>query len=211
MNRAPVVATTGKIPNDSPAPLRGGVLTETVKILAAFAGLGAATLSFGTSAALLTTTAGPWTIAGTVVAGLWGAALTVWALQSLRKGAPVWTGPVLRVAPAGVFLHLAAVAVGIWWPGGSPRSLNETALSAAALELILLGCVGWLARQTSHPGRPSIPHPTAGRLLMASFIAALTIAAITAPGLAATAAGQHAVPHGEHHSANSTPPAGHHH
>ncbi|UUL75537.1 hypothetical protein NG819_15225 [Pseudarthrobacter sp. Fe7] len=195
----------------SPWP-RPGVLAEAVRILAAFSGLGAAILGFGTSATLLTTaTTNPWAMAGSVAAGLWGAALTVWAVQSLRTGAPVWARPVLRVAPAGVFVHLAAVAAGIWWHGGSTRSLNGTALSAAALELILLGCVGWLARQTSHPGRPGNYHPTAGRLLMASFAAALTVAAITAPGLAATAAGQHAVPHEEHHRTNNGPPAGHNH
>lgn len=210
MNHAPAAATTAQVPDNSPVHARGGVLAEAVKILAAFAGLGAATLSFGTSATLLTTTAGPWAIAGTVISGLWGAALTVWAVQSLRNGTPVWPRAVLRVASAGVVLHLAAVAAGIWWTGGSARSLNVTALSAAALELILLGSVGWLDRQTSHPGRQASPRPTAGRLLMASFIAALTVAAITTPGLAATAAGQHAVPHGEHHT-TGTPPAGHHH
>ncbi|MEW1808984.1 hypothetical protein [Pseudarthrobacter sp. NPDC080039] len=209
MNSAPAPGAT--VPDESTAPARGGVLAEAVGILAAFAGLGAATLSFGTSSTLLTTAPGPWTIAGTVAACLWGAALTLWAVQSLRTGAPMWSRAVLRVAPAGAFLHLAGVAVGIWWPGGSPRSLNGTALSAAALELILLGCVGWLARQTSRPGRPANPQPAAGPLLMASLAAALTVAAITAPGLAATAAGQYAVPHGEHLSTNSTPPAGHHH
>ena len=211
MNSAPAPATTAQVPVDGLVPVRRGVLAEAVGILAAFAGLGAATLSFGTSATLLTTAPVPWTLAGTVAAGLWGAALMAWAVQSLRAGAPVWGRAVLSVAPAGAFLHLAGVAVGIWWPGESPRSLNGTALSAAALELILLGCVGWLARQTCHPGRPANPHPAAGRLLMASFAAALIVAAVTAPGLAATAAGQHAVPYGEHLSTNSTPPAGHHH
>ena len=196
------------VPDDSVAPVQGWLLAEAVKTLAAFAGLGAATLSFGSSATLLTTAVSPWTMAGTVAAGLWGAVLTVWAVQSLRKGAPVWPRAVLRVAPAGVFLHLAAVAHAIWWAGRSPRSLDGTDLSAAALELILLGCVGWLARQTT---RPAVTHPTAGGLLLVSFAAALAVATIAAPGLAATAAGQHAVPHGEHVTTNLNPPGGHHH
>lgn len=211
MNPAPVAGTTVQVPDDSLAPVRGGLLAETLRTLAAFAGLGAATVSFGTSATLLTTAPSPWTIAGTVAAGLWGAALMVWALQSLRTGAPVWSRAVLRLAPAAVFLHLTAVAHAIWWAGRSPRSLDGTALSSAALELILLGCVGWLARQTTSPGHPADPHPTAGRLLMASFAAALAVATITTPGLAATAAGQHTVPHGEHLTTNINPPSGHHH
>jgi len=208
MNHAPAAATTARIPDDSLAPVRSGLLAETVRTLAAFAALGAATLSFGISATQLATAASPWTMGGTVTAGLWGALLTVWAVQSLRTGAPVWSRAVLRVAPAGVFLHLTAVALRIWWPGQSPRSLDGTALSAAVLELILLGCVGWLARQTIGPADV---RPAAGRLLMASLAAALAVAAITTPGLAATAAGQHAVPHGEHLSTNITSPAGHHH
>lgn len=208
MNPAPAAATTVRLPDDSLAPVLGGVQAEAVRILAAFAGLGAATLSFGTSATLLTTTASPWTIAGSLAAGLWGAALTMWAVQSLRTGAPVWTLAVLRVAPAGVLLHLTAVALKIWWPGRSPRSLDGTALSNAALELILLGCVGWLARQSPSPGDR---RPAPGPLLMATFAAALTVATITTPGLAGTAAGQHAVPHGEHVSTNLNPPGGHHH
>jgi hypothetical protein len=107
-----------------------------------------------------------------------------------------------------VFLHLVAVAAGIWWPGGSPRSLDGTALSAAVLELVILGCVGWLGRRTFRPG----DHPPAvGPLLLVTFTAAIVVAAITTPGLAATAAGQHAVPHGEHGGTSPNSPAGHHH
>lgn len=208
MNPAPAAEATVPVPDDSLVPVRGVLLAEAVRAFATFASLGAATLSFGTSATLLTTAPSPWTIAGTVAAGLWGAALMVWAVQSLRTGAPVWTRAVLRVVPAAVFLHLAVVALRIWWAGGSPRSLDGTALSAAALELILLGCVGWLARQTTGPADV---RPAAWRLLMATLAAALAVAAITTPGLAGTAAGQHAVPHGEHLTTNITSPAGHHH
>lgn len=207
MNHAAVAGATDRVRGESPA--RGLLLAESVRTLAAFAGLGAATLSFGTSATLLTTASGsPWAMAGTVAAGLWGAALLVWAVQSLRTGAPAWPRVLLRVALVWVFLHLVAVAAGIWWPGGSSRSLDGTALSAAVLELVILGCVGWVGRQTFRPSdRPIAAWP----LLAVTFAAALIVAAITTPGLAATAAGQHAVPHGEHGSSTQSAPAGHHH
>ncbi|MHC6231820.1 hypothetical protein ACX5I6_20000 [Arthrobacter sp. MMS24-T111] len=207
MNHAAVAGAPLRARGES--PVRGLLLAESVRNLAAFAGLGAATLSFGTSATLLSTASeSPWTMAGTVAAGLWGAALLMWAVQSLRNGAPSWPRVLLRVAPVGVFLHLAAVALRIWWPGGSSRSLDGTALSAAVLELVILGCVGWLGRQTF---RPSDRPAAAGPLLTVTFAAALIVAAITTPGLAATAAGQHAVPHGEHRSSTQNAPAGHHH
>ena len=208
MNRGPAAAAADQLPNDGLAPARGGILVESVRLLAAFAGLGAATLSFGTSATLLTAAAGVLTIAGAVLAGLWGAALTVWAVQSLRKGAPAWPRAVRRAVPAGAALHLVAVAAGVWWSGNSDRSLNVTALSAAALELILLSCLGWLSRQSLDNGHR---RHASGPLLIATFAAALAVAVIATPGLAATAAGQHAVPHGVHHSTDNTPPAGHHH
>ncbi|UUL75615.1 hypothetical protein NG819_15700 [Pseudarthrobacter sp. Fe7] len=86
MNPTPVAATTAQVPDEPLAPARGGLLAGAIGILAAFAGLGAATLSFGTSATLLTTaTTNPGAMAGAVSAGLWGAALTVWAVQSLRS------------------------------------------------------------------------------------------------------------------------------
>ncbi|UUL75425.1 hypothetical protein NG819_14580 [Pseudarthrobacter sp. Fe7] len=203
-------ASVGVRAHRDAAPGRGGLLPEAVVVYSAFAGLGAATVSFGICSTLLTTaTASPWALTGTIIAGLWGTALIGWAVRCLRHGAPAWPWVILRVAPVAVFLHLASVAHGIWWAGESARSLDGAALSAAALELILLACVGWLARQS----RPDKRRPAAGPLLMATFAGAVAVAAIASPGLAATAAGQHAVPHGEH--VNTTPklnpPASHHH
>ena len=212
MTRATATGPTAPLRDlDNPGPVRPALLTEAVRVLAAFAGLGAGILSFGISSTLLTSTAGPWTITGPVAATAWGAALMVWSVQSLRRGAPAWPGAVVRVVPAAVALHLGAVAHGIWWAGESPPSLNGTALTAAALELILLGAVGWLNRRTTLPAGPAMVRPAAGPLLIVTFAAALLVAAITTPGLAATAAGEQAVPHGEHGSPHISPPSGHHH
>ncbi|MEW1808481.1 hypothetical protein [Pseudarthrobacter sp. NPDC080039] len=192
-------------------PVRAPVLAEAVSILAAFAGLGAGTISFGISSSLLSAAGTPWTIAGGTVTLLWGIGLSVWAVQSLRRGSPIRIRAVLRVVPVAVFLHLAAIVNGLWGPNQSPRSLDGSALSAAALELLILASVGWLARQpTSRPSQAPV-QPSAGALLAAIFAAALIVAAITTPGLAATAAGNHAVPHGEHTSPHLSPPTGHHH
>jgi hypothetical protein len=192
-------------------PVRAPVLNEAVSIHAAFAGIGAGTISFGISSTLLSATGTPWTIAGATVTVLWGIGLSVWAVQSLRHGSPMWFRAVLRVVPVAVFLHLAAIANGIWGPNQSPRSLDGAALSAAALELLILASVGWLARQPTPRPSPAPVQPSAGALLAAIFAAALIVAAITTPGLAATTAGYHAVPHGEHTSSHLSPPTGHHH
>jgi len=196
---------------DGPVPVRAPLLPEAVRSLAAFAGLGAGTLSFGISATLTASTGSAWTVTGALGAGAWGIALMVWAALSLRRGAPVWPALTLRVVPVAVLLHVAGVAHGIWWAGGSPRSLNGTALSAAALELILLSAVGWLTRRTAPAPGTATVSPSAAPFLITIFASALLVAAITAPGLAATDAGQHAVPHGEHSNPQISTPAGHHH
>ena len=193
------------------APARVPVLRESVMILAGFAGIGAGILSFGISSSLLSAALTPWIITGAGATVLWGIGLMVWAVQTLRSGSPAWFRAVLRVVPVAVVLHLGAVARGIWATGSAPRSLDGAALSAVALELMVLGSVGWVARQTtSLPGAETV-RPAPWLLLAAMFAAALIVAAVTTPGLAATAAGGHAVPHGEHTSPRLSPPTGHHH
>lgn len=203
----PAVVAGGILPGQSPVRAR----TETVRIMAAFAGLGAGTLSFGTSSTLLGAAPNVLVVTGTLAAAAWGVTLCIWAVQSLRRGRPAWAGKMARLVSLAVLVHLAAVAQGIWWvDGGSARFLDITALSAAASELLLLGSLGWLFRQDirAHAGAGA---PAAGRLLIGAFAAALLVAAITAPGLAATTAGNHALPHGSHVSPPKNVSNGHHH
>ncbi|WP_427007377.1 hypothetical protein [Pseudarthrobacter sp. H2] len=196
---------------DRPSPPPGRLLPEAIRMLSAFAGLGAGTLSFGISSTLLTSAGSPWSWAGALAAAVWGIVLTAWAIQSLHFGNPVWSGVMIRLVAVSVLMHIASVIHGIWWVPASARSLDVAGLSALALELALVGSVGWLARHGARRGAPAAISPSAGRLLPAIFAAALAVAAVTTPGLAATAAGQHTVPPGEHGSPQIQSPAGHHH
>jgi hypothetical protein len=196
---------------ECPSPAPGALLPEAIRMLSAFAGLGAGTLSFGISSTLLASAGSPWSWAGVLAAAAWGIALTVWAVQSLRFRTPIWSGAVVRLVPVAVLAHLAAVIHGLGWVPAPARTLDLAALSALALELVLLASAGWLARNGLLRSGPPAVAPAAGRLLPALFAAALAVAAITTPGLAATAAGQHAVPHGEHGSPDIQGPAGHRH
>ncbi|HEY1157110.1 MAG TPA: hypothetical protein VGE95_12565, partial [Arthrobacter sp.] len=56
-----------------------------------------------------------------------------------------------------------------------------------------IASLGWLRRPA---GERAAMRP--GRLLLAAFAGALLVAGITTPGLAASTAGQYAVPHGGH-------------
>ena len=193
----------------SPAP--GALLPEAIRMLAAFAGLGAGTLSFGISSTLLASAGSPGSWAGVLASAAWGIALTAWAVQQLRFRTPAWSGAVVRLLPVSALAHLAAVVYGLWWTPSLERALDLAAISALALDLVLAGSAGWLARKGLLDSGPPVGAPAAGRLLPALLAAALAVAAITTPGLAATTAGQHAVPHGQHGSPDIQGPAGHGH
>jgi hypothetical protein len=87
------------------------------------------------------------------------------------------------------------------------RLLDGGHLAALFLVLMALGSSAWLSRRyrDNDGGRAAAP-PRTGALVGAAFAAAVVVAAVTTPGLAASVAGQHAVPHGEHFL-----PSGHNH
>ncbi len=179
---------------------------------------------------LTTAATGPVSLAGAVIVAAWGICLLLWAVQSLRRGSAVWPVLTIRILPAAVVAQLLAIIYGLWQLPAANRTFDLCAACAVVLELAMLGCLGWLyrtgaahstARGTAAPGMPvhgiliggTTTAPPAGRLLAAMFAAALLVSAVATPGLAATTAGLHAVPHGEHGSTAPAlhDPAGHHH
>lgn len=139
-----------------------------------------------------------------VLAGLWGAALLAGAVVFLVRERPAgghWTRYALSGAAV---VHLAAIAFGA-------SGLSLTQLSALLLTLMAIASIGWLRRSGERrQHRDTAPQPVGmrpGRLLLAAFAGAVLVAGIATPGLAASTAGQYAVPHGGH----GTPaPGGHH-
>jgi len=98
--------------------------------------------------------------------------------------------------------------------GSGMAGLGISHLAALLLTLMTLAATFWLGRRS-----PSLPGGSgqngsgqnasgrmgAGTLLAAAFTGALLVAAITTPGLAASTAGQFAVPHGEHIGGHHSP------
>jgi multisubunit Na+/H+ antiporter MnhB subunit len=104
-------------------------------------------------------------------------------------------------------VHLAGI---VFTASGTP-GLGLTQLSALLLNLMVIASVGWLGRSGDRRQRmatsPQAAGMRPGRLLLAAFAGAVLVAGITTPGLAASTAGQYAVPHGGH---GHLAPAGHH-
>lgn len=207
----------------APRRLRGSVegpAAAAVRLFAGFAGFGAASVNLAVSSSLLAERAsagGSGQAAFGVLAGLWGAALilgTAFSLYSGRFPAPALSATLLLVASG---IHVAA----IWLVRGPSSGLNLSHLAAMLLTLMILASAAWLRRKeqdskerrvgpqpqnTDDSGFPASVRP--GRLLLAAFAGAVLVAGIATPGLAASTAGQYAVPHGQHGGPAS--PAGHH-
>ncbi|MGR0158284.1 hypothetical protein [Paenarthrobacter nitroguajacolicus] len=136
--------------------------------------------------------------AGLAVAGvatlMAGLAFLAWSLWGLHRNSLVLARlavPALAVAAAA---HVAVMAMGV----STQRSLDVSHLAALGLTLMALAGAGWLRRQHKTNDGGAHGQPRTGRLLAAAFGAAVVVATVATPGLAASMAGQHAVPHGEH-------------
>lgn len=195
-----------------------------VRLLAGFAGFGAAAVNFAISSSLFAAGGAPgqqWPMPLATAGTIWGVALLGWTVAALRNGSfplPGWSAVLL---PAAAAVHLLAIVTGA---SGNMARLNVSHLAALLLTLTIIAAQGWLRRHPPQVGPvrtddgvlPRTGSATgtsgSGRMLAAAFAGALAVAAIATPGLAASAAGQSAVPHGSHsHGSNSDGGVGGHH
>jgi hypothetical protein len=187
---------------------QGTYRSDAVRLLAGFAGLGAAAVNLAVASSLFAA-AGP---------------------DLPRHGGRRHGRPALGSSPAGVDRCGAEQepfpdAAGLRSPAarGSGRArgghclgagsgmagLGISHLAALLLTLMILAATSWLSRRSPNLpggfGENASGRPGAGTLLAAAFAGALLVAAITTPGLAASTAGQFAVPHGEHAGGHHSP------
>lgn len=179
-----------------------GTTGELLRLLAGFTALGSGLTFFALAADTLLASGGILNVVPGVLTGLWAAALTSWGILALRGLPGLNRGSaLLAVAVPAVLPGAAAVVLGalVWGallaPAGS-RNFNLTLASALVLVLLQLGCYGAMRRRADRSKAGTRLSP--GRLLTGLFFSAVLVAGITTPGLAASTAGDNAVPHGEH-------------
>ena len=190
-----------------------------VRLVAGFAGFGAASVSLAISSSLFTAAAAGRSLllVPAIAAALWGTALLGWTVAALRSGSFPWPRLSSALLLTAASLHLLSLLSG----GGTDLAgLNISHLAALLLTLTVVAAQGWLQRQARLQRQASVRGASgggasggagAGRLLLGAFAGAVAIAAITTPGLAASTAGQFAVPHGSHlDGGHSDGGAGHH-
>lgn len=195
----------------------GSAANPSVRLVTGFAAFGAGIVNLAISSTFFAAgSPGPGSILAGVVAGLWGTALLAGAVAFLAKdrlGGNRWARYALAGAAAA---HLALIV----FPASTTSGLRLTQLSALLLTLMIMAALGWLRRRSlqqdsaqqasaeqASAQQPAEAGPRPGRLLVAAFAGAVLVAGITTPGLAASTAGQYAVPHGQH---GNLAPGGHH-
>ncbi len=206
-----------------------------VRLVAGFAGFGAGSVTLAISASLFTAAAGrPLLLVPAIATAVWGTALLGWTVAALLRGSFPWPRLSAALLLTAAALHVLSIIGG----GGTDLAgLNISHLAALLLTLTMVAAQAWLRRQaglgdaagtasgtlsagagTVSAGACTVPAGAgtasvgagagAGRLLLGAFAGAVAIAAITTPGLAASTAGQFAVPHSSH-SDSSHPDGGH--
>lgn len=210
------------------------LMPTAVRLLTAFAGLGAAICTFGLASNVLAqttvqgiasaTAAWPAALAWPAAAAVavWAIALTVWAIGSFRAQRPIRPLLAVRILAGITVLNIVALLAQFL-----QRHVDGTLLATFVLELVILGSLGWLSRkglqEKSSQGnidsrstpRGDAPNnlgtPPAGRLLLSMFISALVVSAIATAGLAAGTAGLFSIPHDQMNMDLPGFSSGHHH
>jgi hypothetical protein len=181
--------------------------SDAVRLFAGFAGLGAAAVNLAVASSLFgaSGTNFPGRTSVAAAALLWGAALLGWTVAGLSRNRFPLPRASALLLPAAATGHVAAIVLGA---GSGMAGLGISHLAALLLTLMILAATSWLSRRSPNlpePGQNTSGRMGAGTLLAAAFTGAVLVAAITTPGLAASTAGQFAVPHGEHTGNHHSP------
>ncbi|RAM39277.1 hypothetical protein [Arthrobacter globiformis] len=198
---------TGQAIPAIPAP-QGTHRSDAVRLFAGFAGLGAAAVNLAVASSLFAAAGAnfPGRVGGAAAALLWGAALLGWTVAGLSRNRFPMPRASALLLPAAAAVHVAAIVFGA---GSGMAGLGISHLAAVLLTLMIRAATSWLSRESPNlsgaPGQNTSGRLGAGTLLAAAFAGAVLVAAITTPGLAASTAGQFAVPHGEHTGSHHSP------
>ncbi len=170
----------------------GPTTGASVTLFSCFAGMGAGLVELSIASSYISSR-GPLMWAGGIFA-VWGLALLAGSLASLQRGRLRFRKATTIGLIVAVLVHVAVLVAGL-----AQRLLDGGQLAALFLVLMALGSSAWLARRyRDDTGGAAAAPPRTGALVGAAFAAAVVVAAVTTPGLAASVAGQYAVPHGSH-------------
>ena len=144
-----------------------------------------------------------------IVLAIIGLAELVWGVAMMASGRLLLPRVALAGAVVPIILWSAVLLVAVESDATVVSSLRFLPLSlAAVLEIFVAGAIAIHIRRSfvadssrdASDARPAdvATNPPAGRYLLGLLVGSIAVASLTTPALAATQAGDYAVPHGEH-------------
>ncbi|MGA7203754.1 MAG: hypothetical protein WBX27_03880 [Specibacter sp.] len=147
--------------------------------------------------------AGAWV--GGIFTGFFAVASLLYGIASFRAGRLLKSLLARRVLAVAATVHLAALLAAAWRMPADTRTFDVNLAALMVLELSAIAVIGW-QRNTSlrrPAGSKTGREPSAARLVGTLFASSILVAAIASAGMAASTAGQLAVPHSGHGSSHS--------
>ncbi|WP_425863350.1 hypothetical protein [Arthrobacter sp. TWP1-1] len=142
-----------------------------------------------------------------ILSGIYCLSSLAYAFVSFRKGALPNASALRLVVALAAGVHLIGLLEGLWrWPT-STRTFDVTVASLLVLELSVIAVLGWRRNTELRIGQ-SIKFgkdPSAMAVVGSLFAASILVAGITTVGMAASTAGELAVPHSGHKSTENSP------
>ncbi|WP_054010403.1 hypothetical protein [Arthrobacter sp. ERGS1:01] len=153
-----------------------------------------------------------WPWAGGIAVALFAVAALAYAVVSFRAGRVPRPRMVVRTFAVAVAVQLAALLEGVWRFPADTRTFDLTLASLIVLELSVIAVLGWQRTsaqrlRTQRGSSPAAPRrePSAAALIGVLFAASIFVAAVASAGMAASSAGELAVPHSGHGGGGGAP------
>lgn|GEM_PF-3206458 len=187
---------------------------ELASLCVGVAAVGIAALGSAAASSLvagLNGAAGPavwWEWVAALGSAAWAGAALFYAFATFRTGHLLMAGVAVRAVAVAALVHLAGILIGLWRVPEDARYLDLTLAALLVLELSVIAVMGWQhnkALRTSFRASAGWK-PSALAVIGTMFFVSIVVASVTTLGLAASTAGQLAVPHSGH---GSHSPGGH--
>ncbi|MHA7305056.1 hypothetical protein ACX80E_07395 [Arthrobacter sp. TMN-49] len=152
-------------------------------------------------------TSAPWQWVAGIASGGYGLAALAYGFMSFRNGTIERAATLRLVLSITALFHLAGLLLGLRRMPEATPTFDMTLASLLVLELSVIAVLGWRrnAALRQEPAEKSRKEPSAVAVVGTLFAASILVAALTTVGMAASTAGELAVPHSGHGDTHDSP------
>lgn len=163
--------------------------------------------SAGTEAGSALAGSAPWLWVAGIASGGYGLAALAYGFMSFRSGTIKGAATLRLVVSLAALFHLTGLLLGLWRMPEASRTFDMTLATLLALELSVIAVLGWRrnAALRREPARKARREPSAVAVVGTLFAASILVAALTTVGMAASTAGDLAIPHSGHSDTPNSP------